>query len=69
MVGENLELKIKPHWHEVQPEKRLIFLQRIAAAGSRAINRQLGVSDDHSRRNEHRISGVEIHHADAEVGR
>lgn len=52
-AGDTLELHTKPLWHHVEAEKRLIFLQRIAAAGSRAINRQLGVIHPRWRRTVH----------------
>jgi hypothetical protein len=39
-VGSELVLKVKPHWHEVAEEDRLDFLQRIAVAATRAVNRE-----------------------------
>jgi hypothetical protein len=39
-----LELVLKPAWHESPPEKRLCLLQRIAAASTRRLNRQLGIT-------------------------
>lgn len=39
-----LTLRRKPVWHENAPEKRLRFLQRIAIAGTRQLNRQLEIS-------------------------
>lgn len=39
-----LELVCKPVWQESPPEKRLQLLQRIAAAGTRVLNRQLGIT-------------------------
>jgi hypothetical protein len=36
----------KPVWHESAPENRLRFLQRIAAAGTRVLNRQLEITFD-----------------------
>jgi len=41
-----LELVCKPVWQESPPEKRLQLLQRIAAAGTRALNRQLEITFD-----------------------
>jgi hypothetical protein len=41
-----LVLTRKPVWQECSPEKRLRLLQRIAAAGTRALNRQLEISSD-----------------------
>jgi hypothetical protein len=43
-VGEALVLKVKPHWHEVPEEERLAFLQRIAMAATRAVNREHGAT-------------------------
>jgi hypothetical protein len=39
-----LSLARKPVWQENAPERRLRFLQRIAAAGTRACNRQLQIT-------------------------
>ena len=39
-----LTLRRKPVWHESAPETRLRLLQRIAAAGTRHLNRQLEIS-------------------------
>ena len=41
-----LELVCKPVWQESPPEKRLQLLQRIAAAGTRTLNRQLEITFD-----------------------
>ena len=41
--SETLELVRKPVWHDVVPEHNLRFLERIARAGTRAINRQLDI--------------------------
>jgi hypothetical protein len=41
-----LVLRIKPAWHDNSPEKRLRFLQRIAIAGTRHLNRQLEIDFD-----------------------
>lgn len=38
-----LVLHRKPLWHESKPESRLRFLQRIAQAGTRLLNRQLEI--------------------------
>ena len=38
-----LALLRKPLWHENAPEKQLRFLQRIAQAGTRLLNRQLEI--------------------------
>lgn len=40
--GEELMLRIKPHWHEVAEENRLELMQRIAMAATRAVNREHG---------------------------
>jgi hypothetical protein len=37
---EALTLRIKPYWHEVAEENRLAFLQRIALAATRCVNRE-----------------------------
>ncbi len=39
-----LELARKPAWHDVDPENQLRFLQRIARAGTRALNRTLNIT-------------------------
>jgi hypothetical protein len=39
-----LMLMRKPVWQESAPENRLWFLQRIAIAGTRALNRQLEIT-------------------------
>jgi hypothetical protein len=39
-----LLLARKPVWQQTSPENQLHFLQRIAMAGTRALNRQLGVT-------------------------
>jgi len=41
--SETLELVRKPVWHDVLPEHNLRFLERIARAGTRAINRELDI--------------------------
>ncbi|MFL6594017.1 MAG: hypothetical protein ACJ8HQ_01125 [Chthoniobacterales bacterium] len=45
LVEENgrLTSRRKPQWHENTPENRLRFLQRIAQAGTRHLNRQLEI--------------------------
>jgi hypothetical protein len=43
-TGDELVLKIKPHWHEVPEEDRLAFLHRIALAATRAVNREHGAA-------------------------
>jgi hypothetical protein len=40
----SLELVRKPVWHDVDPRHPLRMLERIARAGTRAINRQVDVS-------------------------
>ncbi|MEZ0256938.1 MAG: hypothetical protein ACAI37_16755 [Chthoniobacter sp.] len=42
-AGEELLLKLKPQWHEVPEDDRLVFFQRIALAGTRAVNREHGI--------------------------
>jgi hypothetical protein len=44
--GESLDLMRKPMWQEAAPEHNLRVLQRIAAAGTRHLNRQLGIAFD-----------------------
>lgn len=44
--GNELELVSKPIWHEVSESRRLHFLQRIALAGTRAVNREAGITFD-----------------------
>jgi hypothetical protein len=39
-----MELRRKPIWHDNPPENRLRFLQRVAQAGTRHLNRQLEIS-------------------------
>ena len=41
--GDQLALRAKPHWHEVADEARLAFLQRIALAATRCVNREQGI--------------------------
>ena len=41
-----LELRLKPAWHDSPAESRLRFLQRIAVAGTRHLNRQLEIDFD-----------------------
>ncbi len=43
-LGEELVLKIKPHWHDVAEEHRLAFFQRIAIAATRSVNRENGIA-------------------------
>jgi hypothetical protein len=40
--GEELVLRVKPLWHEVPEDDRLAFLQRLAMAATRAVNREHG---------------------------
>ncbi len=44
--GETLTLVRKPQWHDNSAENRLRFLQRIAQAGTRLLNRQLEITFD-----------------------
>src|SRR5216684_4098070 len=46
LVESNGELILarKPVWHETEPESRLRFLQQIAIAGTRVLNRQLEIT-------------------------
>ena len=41
--GRRLELRVRPEWRDVDEAIRLTFLHRIAAAGSKATNREAGV--------------------------
>jgi hypothetical protein len=42
-IGDTLVVQAKPHWHEVSENGRLAFLQRIALAGTRCVNREQGI--------------------------
>jgi hypothetical protein len=44
--GDHLELARKPFWHDVAPEHNLRLLERLARAGTRAINRQLSIDTE-----------------------
>jgi len=44
--GRALELVRKPAWHDVAREHNLLLLQRIAIAGTRTVNRQIGITFD-----------------------
>jgi hypothetical protein len=46
LIETNGELVIarKPLWHELASESRLAFLERIAGAATRALNRELGIT-------------------------
>lgn len=44
--GSELELARKPVWQETNAESQLRFLQRIAAAGTRSLNRALSITLD-----------------------
>jgi len=44
--GGVLSLRRRPVWNDSSPESRLRFLQRIAVAGTRHLNRQLEISFD-----------------------
>ena len=44
--GGTLALMRKPIWHETTAENRVRFLHRIAAAGTRVLNRQLEITFD-----------------------
>lgn len=41
-----LELAQKPVWHEVTPENKMRFLRRVAAAATRALNRELLITPE-----------------------
>ncbi len=43
-MGETLQLAQKPQWHETTPISQVRFLRRVAAAATRALNRELAVS-------------------------
>jgi hypothetical protein len=45
-IDGTLVLRQKPIWHDNSPESRLRFLQRIAQAGTRNLNRQLEINFD-----------------------
>jgi hypothetical protein len=42
--NDKLEIRRKPIWHETTAEDRLCFLQRIARAGTRSLNRELQIT-------------------------
>src|SRR5207253_7525050 len=42
--NDALELVRKPVWHYVPDQNRIAFLERIARVGTRAANRQLGIT-------------------------
>jgi hypothetical protein len=42
--GEALVLKTKPEWHDVAEEHRLAFLERIAMAATRSVNRENAIA-------------------------
>jgi len=42
--NNKLILARKPAWHEMEPESQLRFLERIAAAGTRVLNRTLDIT-------------------------
>jgi predicted SprT family Zn-dependent metalloprotease len=44
--GGTLALRCKPTWHENSADNQLRFLQRIAIAGTRHLNRQLEINFD-----------------------
>jgi hypothetical protein len=41
-----LSLARKPVWHEVPPEKQLLFLERVARSGTRVLNRRFEIAFD-----------------------
>ena len=43
---DGLAIRVKPAWHDNSAESRLRFLQRIAVAGTRHLNRQLEIDFD-----------------------
>jgi len=43
-AGGDLVLARKPVWQEVEPQNQLRFLERVARAGTRALNRTLNIS-------------------------
>jgi predicted SprT family Zn-dependent metalloprotease len=45
-LDNSLVLRVKPTWHDNSAESRLRFLQRIAVAGTRHLNRQLEIDFD-----------------------
>ena len=44
--GDSLGLVRKPVYHQIRKEQTLAILHRIAAAGTRRLNRQLGITFD-----------------------
>jgi len=49
LIEANGELTLvrKPVWHETSEQTQIQFLQRIAAAGTRALNRTLEITFEH----------------------
>jgi hypothetical protein len=45
-IGDSLVLARKPAWQSAAKAHSLAMLQRIAAAGTRRLNRQLGITFD-----------------------
>jgi hypothetical protein len=45
-IDDELQLIHKPCWHEITPAAQLRFLRRVAAAATRALNRELAISRD-----------------------
>jgi hypothetical protein len=45
-IDNELQLMQKPCWQEISPATRLRFLRRVAAAATRALNRELAISRD-----------------------
>jgi hypothetical protein len=42
-AGSRLELLVRPEWRQIEESTRLLFLHRVAAAGTRATNREAGI--------------------------
>lgn len=43
-TGNRLEVKALPEFQEIPPESKLLFLHRVAAAGTKSANREMGAS-------------------------
>jgi hypothetical protein len=43
-AGERLELREKPVWQELEDFERLALLHKIAACGTRGLNRAAGIT-------------------------
>lgn len=56
--GARLALRMRPEWQDVEESTRLLFLHRIATAGTKATNREAGV--DYLAIDEERRGGIKV---------